>query len=92
MPLDQERDLILNPLSEPEIRHLAGLAGGVERILSTKSPKYAQYKDRVTNPDDWIAFMVEEPRLLKRPIVNRDGTVYVGFDAKAWQALAMPAP
>lgn len=85
--LDEERDLILDPLTVEEIRRLADRAGGVERLLSKKSPKYKEYEGRVTGPDDWIRFMAEEPRLLKRPILVNGGQVLVGFDPTAWSQL-----
>jgi arsenate reductase-like glutaredoxin family protein len=85
--VDVERDLILAPMNVDEIRRLAAAAGGVEKLLSTKSPKHAQYKDRISGPEDWVTFMAEEPRLIKRPLIERDGVVYIGFDSKAWEAL-----
>lgn len=87
--VDQERDLILDPLSVDEIRRLAVLAGGVDKILSIKSPKYALYRDRALTPDDWLTFMAEEPRLIKRPLVESNGVLYIGFDATAWESLLL---
>lgn len=85
-----ERDLILEPLSVGELTELVRQAGGVEALLSKKSPKYKEYQDRVSKPDDWILFMAEEPRLIRRPILEVKGRLLIGFDQQAWQdALAV---
>ncbi|WP_243239391.1 arsenate reductase family protein [Sulfobacillus harzensis] len=73
-------------MSTDEIRFLAELAGGVELLLSKKSPKYKEYRDRAASPEDWIAFMAEEPRLIKRPILVEGGQILIGFDQDAWTA------
>jgi arsenate reductase-like glutaredoxin family protein len=80
-----ERDLILEPLSVQEITELAREAGSVEALLSKKSPKYKEYQDRVAKPDDWIPFMAEEPRLIRRPMLAVPGRLLIGFDQKVWQ-------
>ncbi len=90
--MDVERDLILDPLTIEEIKELAALAGGIEPLLSKKSPKYKEYQERVAAPEDWLPLMAEEPRLLKRPIVVRDGQIYIGFDQKAWSEILPGQP
>jgi len=77
--------LVLHPLAPEELARLAAKAGGVEALLSRKSPKYKEYAGRVTVPDDWLVFMAEEPRLIRRPILERDTDVLIGFDPDEWQ-------
>ncbi len=79
-----ERDLILDPLSVEELTALAREAGGVEALLSKKSPKYKEYQGRVSKPDDWIPLMAQEPRLIRRPILAVEGRLLIGFDPQAW--------
>lgn len=85
--MDEERDLIGQPLNSDEIRRLVELAGGIDKILSTKSPKYAQYREQAQSDADWIHLMAEEPRLIKRPLVEHREKLYVGFTPSAWQDL-----
>ena len=80
-----ERDLILEPLTVDEIKALVSEAGSVDALLSKKSPKYKEHQERVSKPDDWIALMAEEPRLIRRPILAVNGRLLIGFDPAAWQ-------
>ncbi|MCY0879461.1 MAG: arsenate reductase [Firmicutes bacterium] len=89
--MDQERDLILQPLTVEEIQALARQAGTVDRLLSTKSPKYKSLATSGTLARDWAQLMAEEPRLIKRPLLVVDDQVVVGFDEALWRrALNLP--
>ncbi|PSR21924.1 MAG: arsenate reductase [Sulfobacillus acidophilus] len=79
--------MIAQPLSAAEIRTLVQLAGGVQPLLSRKSPKYRQYQDLAKTDEDWIALMATEPRLIKRPLVRVGDDLYIGFDEVAWRSL-----
>ncbi len=85
--IDAERDLILNPLTVTELQRLADLAGGVDKILSTKSPKYRALQAEGLSQTQWIAAMAQEPRLIKRPLVERDDALYIGFQPEVWKIL-----
>ena len=84
------RDLFKQPLTAAEIRALAARApGGVRGLLSTRT---AQYKalglDRTTLSDEaLVALMVEEPRLLRRPLTRAGDRLIIGFDGPALEAL-----
>ncbi len=41
----------------------------------------------MTDLDDWVVRMAEEPRLLKRPMLMEGQALVVGFDSEAWLAL-----
>ncbi len=85
--VNESRDLIRQPLTDEEIRRLAGLAAGIRQILSTKSPKYGQYRDRVHSDDEWVHWMSREPRLIKRPLLEHQGKLAVGFNPDQWSDL-----
>lgn len=42
---------------------------------------------QVQDPNDWIRFMAEEPRLIKRPIVVQGDQIAIGFDQTVWMHL-----
>lgn len=87
--VDEEHDLIADPLTVEELGRLVDLAGGVQAILSKKSPAYKKYKDQVTGDADWLKLMAEEPRLIRRPLIERDGKLYIGFDPAVWEELTL---
>ena len=80
----EERDFFKDPLSEEELRAL--LRGQqVSDVFSWNSPSFKKLGlDRDTLDDDrLIAMMLEEPRLIKRPLVLVDGTLVQGRDKAA---------
>lgn len=85
--MDKERDLIHDPLQRQEIEELVRIAGGIEPLLSKKSTKFKAYQAQVMKPDDWIEFMVQEPRLLRRPLVFDGVRLYIGFDEGNWSKI-----
>jgi arsenate reductase (glutaredoxin) len=53
-----------------------------QEVVSTKSPAYKKLgldKRRVSD-DELVALIVQEPRLLRRPLVIIDGNPVIGFD------------
>ena len=62
-------------------------------ILNTRAANFKKLsaEDQARLPADRaaaIAAMVQNPRLIKRPIAERDGRVIPGFDQAAWATLA----
>ena len=80
----EERDFFADPLSGSELEELARGAGGVKALASTASPSF---RARGRALDAWSegdlrAAMLEDPRLVKRPILRRDdGTLLIGLPA-----------
>jgi len=76
------RDLFAQPLSWDDLKHLAGMAGGVRHLLSTQAAGYRERGlDRSSVSElELLNLMVEDPTLLRRPIVVVDGVVLVGFE------------
>lgn len=83
----EERDLIKKPLTRSELDALVEKAGGLGKVLSTRSPAYKKRAESVHGDDEWLAAMVTEPRLLRRPILVTERGVGVGFDAETWSRL-----
>ncbi len=77
----EERDFFKDPLSGEELRALLGDTP-VSDVFSWNSPSFKKLGlDRDTLGDDrLIAMMLEEPRLIKRPLVLVDGNLVQGRD------------
>ena len=77
----EERDFFKDPLSEDELRGLLREAQ-VSDVFSWNSPSFKKLGlDRDTLSDDrLVAMMLEEPRLIKRPLVLVDGSLVQGRD------------
>ena len=72
----QERDFFQDPFSEAELRALIGDRSPAD-IFSWKSPsfrKMGRSRDSLTD-DELVALMLDEPRLIRRPLVAVDGEV-----------------
>ena len=72
------RDLFDQPPSWDDPKHMAGMADGVQRLLSRQ---VAGYRDRAfVSEIELLNLMVADPTLLRRPIVVVGGVVLVGFE------------
>ena len=80
----EERDFFQDPFSEAELRALIGDRSPAD-IFSWKSPSFRKMGiDRDSLDDDrMIALMLEEPRLIRRPVTAIGDTLIVGADSKA---------
>ena len=74
-----ERDFFKIPLSENEIRDLAGLASASE-IFSWRSPavKKLEVDPASMGDDGLIALMLKEPRLIRRPLFRVGSELIIG--------------
>lgn len=61
----------------------------VADVISTRSTPYKQHDlaNRQLSDDEIIDLMVEDPRLLRRPIVISEGEVLIGHNAAKLSAL-----
>ena len=76
-----ERDFFKNPFSRAE---LEGLLQGksASEMFNFRSPSFKQRsldRDKL-NDNELIDLMLEEPRLVRRPVVRIGNTVYFGAD------------
>jgi arsenate reductase-like glutaredoxin family protein len=79
-----------DPLTVEELRGLAEQVGGVEVLVSRRSPQYRARAQALAEaePEAWLAALAEEPRMVRRPIwrASPDKPWRVGFDPKVWEA------
>jgi arsenate reductase-like glutaredoxin family protein len=76
-----ERDFFKNPFSRAEIEEL--LQGRpASEMFNFRSPSFRKtgLKKEELGGDQLIEMMLEEPRLVRRPVVRVDGKVHFGAD------------
>jgi arsenate reductase-like glutaredoxin family protein len=68
----EDRDFFKDPFSREEIEEIASIVT-MEELFSWRSPSAKKYKDQkdVLSDSDLIGLMMEEPRLIRRPIAIR---------------------
>ena len=78
------RDIRANPLSSAEIDRIVTEFG--DRAVNKHSTTYRGLSDflRVSDPEAQIA---AQPTVMKRPVIERDGTWYLGWDDAVQAAL-----
>ena len=65
-------------------------AVGYEALLNTRGTTWRKLDDgqkQGMNEQRAIALMLEQPSLIKRPVLVRGGKKLVGFDESAWKSL-----
>ena len=85
-----ERDFFKEPFTQDEIRGLAG-DRPLSEIFSWKSPSFKALglSQADLNEDDLVRLIMEEPRMIRRPLVKIGGQLLVGGNLKDLeQALA----
>lgn len=79
-----ERDFFKDGFSEAELRDLLGDTNPAD-VFSWRSPSARKLElDKSTaSPDELIRLMIDEPRLIRRPLIQVEGQLLVGTDKKA---------
>ncbi len=74
-----DRDFFKDSLSEAEVRELASMAG-TENIFARRSPslKKLGLADKDLSDDEMIKLMLEEPKLMRRPLLKVGDRLIVG--------------
>ncbi len=82
-----DRDFFKDALSEPEIRELAAMAG-TENIFARRSPslKKLGLADKELSDDEMVNLMLQEPKLVRRPLIKVGGKLMVGGGTAAVEA------
>ena len=82
-----ERDFFKNTLSEAEIRELASV-DGVENIFARRSPslKNMGLADKNLSDDEMINLMLQEPKLVRRPLFKVGNKLMVGGGSSSVEA------
>jgi arsenate reductase-like glutaredoxin family protein len=77
-----ERDYFKEPFSEVELRELAGLAA-VGQIFARRSPSLKQMglAGQELSDDEMVNLMLQEPKLVRRPLLRIGDTLLVGGSA-----------
>ena len=79
-----ERDFFKDSFTEEELRDLLGDTPPAD-VFSWRSPsarKLGLDRDTVS-PDELVRLMVDEPRLIRRPLIQVEGRLIVGTDKRA---------
>ena len=80
----EERDYFKEPFSEGELRDLISEAGDATAIFAARSPSLKKMGLTAAELSDErkIALMLEEPRLVRRPIVRLGDRLIIGASIK----------
>ena len=87
--VDRFHDLKTERLSADEVRGLADLVGGPDRLFSRRAMKYRQLglHEREVSGDEMLRLMEEEYTFVTRPVVVSGDRATAGFSAKRLDAL-----
>ena len=82
-----ERDFFKETLSEEETREWASLVG-IEQIFARRSPSLKQMglADKELSADEIVRLMLQEPKLVRRPMMRVGDQIMVGGAPAAVQA------
>ena len=80
------RDVRATPLSAAEIDRLVGEFG--ERLINRQSTTYRGFGEflKASDPEAQIA---AQPAVMKRPVIEADGKLWLGWDATVQAALGV---
>ena len=82
-----DRDFFKDTLSEAEIRELASMVG-TENIFARRSPslKKLGLAGKELSDDEMVRLMLQEPKLVRRPLLKVGGKLMVGSGNAAVEA------
>jgi len=82
-----DRDFFNETLSESEVRHLAAMVG-TENIFARRSPslKKLGLADKDLSDDEMVNLMLQEPKLVRRPLLKVGDKLMVGGGRAAVEA------
>jgi len=83
----KDRDFFKDTLSESEVRELAAMSG-TENIFARRSPslKKLGLADKELSDDEMVNLMLQEPKLVRRPLLKVGGKLMVGGGNAAVEA------
>jgi arsenate reductase-like glutaredoxin family protein len=83
------RDYAKKPLERAEVEQIVALAGGSAKVLNTRhaAAKERGWKDTPPAAEAFIAAVLDEPNLLRRPILVKGKQIVVGKDEAAIRTL-----
>jgi Spx/MgsR family transcriptional regulator len=82
----RERDFFKDPLTREEVMRIASLTS-VDEMFSWRSPSAEPYRERrgKISDEELVSLMLQEPRLVRRPILIVGDTVLFGFRAREYE-------
>ena len=88
----QERDYFKEPLSEEEVREMAAIAG-IDQIFAKRSPSLKQMglAGQELSEDEMVRLMLQEPKLVRRPMMRVGGELFVGGGAAVLDSVVSAA-
>ena len=83
----EERDFFKEPFTQQELQELASDVGTAQ-IFARRSPslKKLGLADQDLSDERMVSLMLQEPRLVRRPLVRIGGQLLVGANLKAVEA------
>ncbi len=80
----EDRDYFQDRFTADELRALTGMVG-VSAMFARRSPSLKQMglADEELSDDRMLELMLEEPRLVRRPLIKMDDRLLVGGSLKA---------
>ena len=87
-----ERDYFKEPLTEDEVREMAGVAG-IDQIFAKRSPSLKQMglAGQELSEDEMVRLMLQEPKLVRRPMMRVGGQLFVGGAAAVLDSVVSAA-
>ncbi len=82
-----ERDFFKEPFTEAEVRELASEVG-FSQLFAWRSPSLKQkgMAGRELSDEEMVALILQEPRLVRRPLARISGRLLVGANLKSIEA------
>ena len=80
----EERDFFKEPFTEAEIRELAAAGGGLSELFARRSPSLKEMglAGKELPEQQMLQLMLQEPRLIRRPLVHLGDRLIVGANLK----------
>ena len=87
-----ERDYFKESLSEEEVREMAAMAG-IDQIFARHSPSLKQLglAGQELSEDEMVRLMLQEPKLVRRPMMRVGGQLFVGGGAAVLDSVVAAA-
>lgn len=78
------REYLKDPLSEKELKGLLGKLGRKpDEIVRTQEDLYKkEYRGKDLSDGEWVSILVENPKLIQRPIVEKGKEAVIGDPAE----------
>lgn len=83
------RDFFKEPFTNAELARLIG-SRPITDFISTRAKSFKDHgwDRKLPSKKEAIAAMIEDPTLLKRPILIKNGKIAIGFSMSAYEAMA----